>query len=67
MTDREKYYDALMVRGYYMPERSLLEATTAGARADSETHGQAALAQAMSVDRDIARHLSWYAVDDMLA
>jgi hypothetical protein len=34
-----QYYDMLLVRGWMQPERSLLEATKSGSRADSEEHG----------------------------
>jgi hypothetical protein len=34
-----RYYDTLMLRGLMVPERSAVEAQTAGSRADSESHG----------------------------
>ena len=33
-----RYYDSLMLRGWCKTERSLIQADTAGSRADSETH-----------------------------
>lgn len=66
MTDRQRYYDTLKVRGWLMPERAVTEAITAGSRADSEQQTTSALGQAIHADKEIARHISWYAVDDVL-
>lgn len=36
--EKLRYYDQMLVRGYLRSERSVIEANTAGSRADSETH-----------------------------
>jgi hypothetical protein len=49
-----KYYDDLICRGWYVPERAALQATTAGSRADSKTHTDSASITAEMLDRAIA-------------
>ncbi|MCC5829029.1 MAG: hypothetical protein JJU36_06230 [Phycisphaeraceae bacterium] len=63
---RLRYLDAIKVRGYLRPERSLLEASE-GTRADAETHVEAGLADSELVYGDILRHLNWHVVDPLLA
>lgn len=46
LNQRQEYLDKLLVRGWLQPERSLTEATTAGSRADSESHGLLAVTDA---------------------
>jgi len=36
--EKLRYYDSMLVRGYLRSERSVIEANTAGSRADSESH-----------------------------
>lgn len=66
ISDRQRYYDSLKMRGYLVPERAATEAQTAGSRADSETGADSVLLHATLVDRDIARQISWYVADDIL-
>lgn len=39
-----RYLDAMICRGYHCPERSIIEATQSGSRADSESHTDASTA-----------------------
>jgi hypothetical protein len=66
MTDRQRYYDSLMVRGWLVPERALIEAQTAGSRADSETQSANAMSGSEAIDHDLARQLNWYVIDPLL-
>lgn len=66
ISDRQRYYDSLKMRGYLVPERAATEAQTAGSRADSQTGADSVLLHATLVDRDIARQISWYVADDIL-
>lgn len=38
LLEKLRYYDAMLVRGYLRSERSVIEATNSGSRADSESH-----------------------------
>lgn len=67
ITDRLGYADKLLCRGWLCPERSVIEAQTAGARADSLTAASLSLLGSMIFERQICRQLSWYLVDDYLA
>jgi hypothetical protein len=67
LTDRQRYYDTLMVRGWLRPERAVLEATLAGSRADAETHAHFGIRESEAIDNEIARQINWYVVDDLLA
>jgi hypothetical protein len=62
-----RYLDALKFRGWLRSERTGMEATQSGSRADSETHTDSALLDCTLVDRDIADALSRGVVDDVLA
>lgn len=66
ISDRQRYYDSLKMRGYLVPERAATEAQTAGSRADSQTGADSVLLHASLVDRDIARQISWHVADDIL-
>lgn len=42
-TNKSRHYESRMMRGWLVPERSAIEATTAGSRADSETAADTSL------------------------
>jgi len=60
------YYDALMVRAWCKPERMLLQATTSGSRADSETHQGLGDSDCEQVHDDILAEVNEQSVDRVL-
>lgn len=66
MTDRQRYYDQLMFRGFLRSERTGMEAQTAGSRADSESHADAGITDSALVHSSICEALNTGAVDDVL-
>ena len=64
--ERLRYLDALKVRGYLRPERSVLEAAH-GTRADADAHGDVALTDAELLYGDIVAQLNREVVDQLLA
>jgi hypothetical protein len=52
------YWDKLFCRGWYTPERSAIEATKAGSRADSGTAADTAVDDLEAIDDDIADQLN---------
>lgn len=66
MTERQRYLDSLKVRGMLRPERAVIEAQTAGSRADSTTAADAGLLDSMRIDEDFCQCLTWHAVDKLL-
>jgi hypothetical protein len=53
-----QYQDVQMCRAWGVPERAALEATSAGSRADSESHGDSASFDLEAIDDDIADQFS---------
>lgn len=53
-----EYDDKLLVRAWCRPERSVLEATTSGSRADSVSHSDNAILDTENVDDEIADQLN---------
>ena len=66
MTDRQRYYDALMFRAWLRPERVGLESRY-GSRADATKHTESALIDSELVHEDSVRQLNAAMVDDLLA
>ena len=64
-TDRQKYYDALKVRGFGFPERSILEGQF-GTKAEAEAHGDFAIANILLRTEDMIRDLNWHCVNQLL-
>lgn len=67
LTERQRYYDTLKVRGMLRPERAVIEATTAGSRADSETASDFSVLDSEGIDAILARQISKYLVNPLLA
>lgn len=61
-----RYFDSSKMRGWLVPERVALEGQH-GTLAESNAHADVALSIAEETLGEIARHLNWYAVDDLLA
>lgn len=66
--EKLKYYDQMLVRGYLRSERTVIEANTAGSRADAESHS----AGISDTDTDlvhasIVEQINRQVVDEMLA
>ena len=64
-TERQKYYDALKVRGFGFPERSILEGQF-GTKAEAEAHGDFAVANILLRTEDMIRDLNWHVVNQLL-
>lgn len=67
LTEHLRYYDVLKLRGWLVPERSAIEAQTAGSRADSQSATDQAINGSDLVHMDLCAQLSRGPVDDMLA
>lgn len=61
-----RYYDALMVRGMMRPERSLLEASRGGSRADSQNHADVGMTDSEMVHADIVLSINEQIVNPLL-
>ena len=66
MTERQRYYDALMFRGWLRPERSGLESRF-GSRADAAKHTESGLIDSELLHADICETFNRGVVDDLLA
>jgi hypothetical protein len=66
LIEERRYYDALMFRGWLVPERTALEGQH-GTLAESEAQGDFALLNSELIHGDIVRQLNWYVVDELLA
>lgn len=66
MTDRQRYYDQLMFRGFLRSERTGMEAHTAGSRADSEQHTDTGMTDSALLHAGICEQLNRGAIDDVL-
>jgi hypothetical protein len=66
LTDRQRYYDALMFRGWLRPERTGLESRH-GSRADANRHSDTALTDSELIHADICGQLNRNVVDELLA
>jgi hypothetical protein len=66
LTDRQRYYDALMFRGWLRPERTGLESRH-GSRADANRHSDTALTDSELLHADICAQLNRNVVDELLA
>lgn len=60
-----QYYDALLVRGLFQPERSLLEGHH-GTKADAGKHDEMSVMDSSSLVRNFVRYFNRYVVDDVL-
>lgn len=63
--DRGKYLDALKVRAFGMPERSILEGTF-GTKAEAETHGDIAIVLMETRHQTFCQQINWYLVNQLL-
>lgn len=61
-----RYYDTMMVRAWCNSERALLQADTAGSRADSESHQDIGDADCEMINDEIAEIVNEQAVDEVL-
>ncbi len=66
MSDKQRYYDSLMLRGYFIPERAATEGQF-GTKAEAEAHGNIRIVDCELLAGEVDRHINWYAVDDVLA
>lgn len=62
-----RYWDVQMVRAWRKPERSLLQADTAGSRADSQSHGDISDADCDMIHAGIVEQINQQVVDNLLA
>lgn len=60
------YWDKRMFRGWHRPERTGLEATTSGSRADSQSHSDNSSQDCELIERDICKSFNQSVVDDFL-
>lgn len=65
MTDRQRYYDALMFRGWLRPERVGLESVH-GSRADADRHSDTALVDSELLHTDVCDQLNRQVIDEIL-
>ena len=66
LTDRQRYYDALMFRAWLRPERVGMESHY-GSRADASKHTETGLTDSELLHRDLCEQLNRGVVDDLLA
>lgn len=64
--DASRYYDALMMRGWLVPERVAIEGQH-GTKAESESHTDVAVMVAEELNRDIVACVNTGLVDEILA
>lgn len=65
LTERQRYYDALMFRGWLRPERTGLEARH-GSRADADRHSDTAITDSELIHNNICNQLNAHVVNDLL-
>jgi len=61
-----QHQERLLIRGMLLPERSVIEASLSGSRADSETAGDLALMLAEDLQADLMQAINWHLVDPLL-
>lgn len=61
-----RYLDAMICRGYHRPERTVIEATTAGSRADSESHGDVAISDSEYLHQLVTQAVQTQIVDRLM-
>jgi hypothetical protein len=66
LTDKQRYYDALLFRGWMRPERVGLESQH-GSRADSEQHSDTAITDSELIHSHICQCVSRDIIDEILA
>jgi len=66
LTDRQRYYDALMFRAWLRPERTGLESDH-GSRADAETHTDTSLTDSELIHAEVCSQLTQCVIDELLA
>lgn len=64
-TERSKYLDALKVRAFGLPERSVLEGQF-GTKAEAEAHGDLGLTLMEHRHGKIVQHVNWHIVDHLM-
>lgn len=60
------YWDKRMFRGWHRPERTGLEATTSGSRADSQSHSDNSSQDCEGIERKICKSFNESVVDDFI-
>jgi hypothetical protein len=65
MTNKQKYYDSLMVRGMLRPERMMLEGQF-GTKAESQVQGDLGVLESEQLDKMLARQINQSIVNDLL-
>ena len=58
MTERQRYLDSLKLRGLFVPERAVTEASLSGSRADAENSADLALLSCEQLHADIVESLN---------
>ena len=66
LIEQLRYYDALLVRAWLVPERSVIEASQSGSRADSESHGGITTADCDQVHADIVDTINGQLLDPLI-
>lgn len=66
LTDRQRYYDALMFRAWLRPERVGLESKY-GSRADAAEHSEASLTDSELIHSDLCDQLNRGVIDELLS
>lgn len=64
-TERQKYLDALKVRGLGIPERAVLEGQF-GTKAEAEAHADFAITNVEQRHEVVVQHLNWHVVNQLL-
>lgn len=65
LTDRQRYYDALMFRAWLRPERTGLESIH-GSRADATTHTDTSLTDSELIHSEVCAQLTRCVIDELL-
>jgi hypothetical protein len=65
-SDRLRYLDSLKMRAWRRPERSATEGQS-GTKAEAEAHADLGVIDGELIHANIARHINWYVIDQLLA
>ena len=65
LTERQRYYDSLMFRGWLRPERTGLESRH-GSKADADRHSDTAITDSELIHQNICDQLNQHVVNDLL-
>jgi hypothetical protein len=61
-----RYFDAQLLRGLLVPERTALESTGGGTKAESDVQGSWSINASNQTLEEIVRHLNWYLIPKIL-